>query len=162
MITLLGVCPVKADIVWTSGHHEVANGDFYDVIRMRNNATLDILGGEIHELYVKDLNIIDMYAGLLGIVVSSPESKVHLWGGNIQTVVAGLDTVHIYGYDFVWTPEDFIPQRGTLTGFWADSTPFSIYLRDCPPSSGNVVLHTIPEPTSLLLLGLGVLFLRKK
>jgi len=44
---LLEVCPVNADTVWTSGHHEIIDGDIYGEIWMYNDCTLDILGGDI-------------------------------------------------------------------------------------------------------------------
>ena len=66
--------------------------------------------------------------------------------------------VHIYGYDFNNDPYTGSP----LTGFWAGGTPFSINLVDSTISTYDQIVFHAPEPASMILFGLGGLFLRKR
>ena len=164
VVILLGTTRLYAVTEWTYGDHTVGSGDTYDIVKIYNDVTLSILdGGQIGGLETYDITLTEMFGGALDTLLAYEESRVHLRGGDIGTVIARADeVVHIYGLEFEWTPEEFNPARGVLTGLWEDNTPFSINLRDCPPSSGKVVLHVIPEPATLLLMGLGGLLCRKQ
>jgi len=51
-----------------------------------------------------------------------------------------------------------------LTGLWGNGDPFSIHLPNITgysPAIENIQFQLIPEPTSLLLLSLGGLLLRR-
>ena len=95
-------------------------------------------------------------------IVCDDYSTLNLHGGQIfnSLEIEHLTTwVHIYGYGFNNDP--FI--GSPLTGFWADATPFSINLVDDTISTYNqIVFHEIPEPASIILLGLGGLMFRRR
>jgi hypothetical protein len=75
------------------------------------------------------------------------------------TIFDDTSWVHIYGYGFNNDPFTGSP----LIGFWADATPFSINLVDSTITTyDQIVFHIIPEPATLLLLGLGGLAFRKR
>ena len=105
---------------------------------------LTINGGEFHKIVV------------------GQESKLELHGGQIfgsLTVNHSTAWVHIYGYGFNNDPFTGSP----LTGYWADNTPFSINLVDDGISTyDQIVFHIIPEPATLLMLGLGGILVRNK
>ena len=107
-------------------------------------AELTINGGEFYE------------------VGAHGESLIYLHGGDIfggLTVYNSTAWVHIYGYGFNNDPFGGSP----LTGFWADDTAFSINLVDDGiPTYDQIVFHIVPEPATLLMLGLGGLVLRKR
>jgi hypothetical protein len=88
------------------------------------------------------------------------ESLIYLHGGDIFESLTVHNTtawVHIYGYGFNNNP--FI--GSPLTGFWADDTPFSINLVDDGISTyDQIVFHIVPEPATLLMLGLGGILVR--
>ena len=107
-------------------------------------AELTINGGEIQ--------FVDVYQ----------ESTVSFHGGQILGNLTVADTtawVHIFGYGFNNDPFPGSP----LTGFWADDTAFSINLVDSTISTyDQIIFHEIPEPATLILFGLGGIFLRRK
>ena len=113
-------------------------------IETKSFSELTISGGEINDLFGYD------------------ESEISLSGGQILgdlTIYNDTAWVHIFGYGFNNDPFPGSP----LTGFWADDTPFSINLVDSAISTyDQIVFHIIPEPATLLLLGLGGLALRKR
>jgi len=103
---------------------------------------LTINGGEFYEIYCDDFSTLNLHGG-------------QIFGS--LTIEDFTSWVHIYGYGFNNDPFTGSP----LTGFWADDTPFSINLvDDTIPTYNQIVFHIIPEPATLLLLGLGGLFLR--
>ncbi|HIJ71271.1 MAG TPA: PEP-CTERM sorting domain-containing protein [Planctomycetes bacterium] len=89
-------------------------------------------------------------------------STIELHGGDIfgsLTISAPTAWAHIFGYGFNNDPFPGSP----LTGFWSGGAPFSINLVDDTISTyDQIVFHEIPEPASIILLGLGGLLLRKR
>ncbi len=162
IIALPAICQATLT-EWTTGDYEIGFGDTYGAIRIINDVTLTINGGSISDLTTRNNTLTTMFGGTLGALIVYEESIVNLRGGSIESIVSQSDqAVHIYGLEFQWTPDEGNPLRGILTGSWEDGSQFSIDLRDCSPSTGEVVLHQIPEPISILLFGMGGLFLRKQ
>ncbi len=127
-----------------------------------DNSTLNISGGEIDSLTSKH----DSHLYLEGGSVASGSTFTFEFGGNAT----------FYGSDFkikgqsiadgTYTPAT-LPNRSIydhLTGTLKDSTLLGIYLYFEPNTTTNstVTFVTIPEPTTILLLGLGGLILRRK
>ena len=105
---------------------------------------LTINGGEFYEIVVGQYSTMNLHGG--DIFGSLMVNHTTAW-------------VHIFGYGFNNDPFTGSP----LTGFWADDTPFSINLVDSTISTyDQIIFHEIPEPATLLLLGLGGLALRKR
>jgi len=67
--------------------------------------------------------------------------------------------IHIFALDYLYDSPSNL-----LTGHWGDSSTFSINLIDIGtvPTYDYIEFHIIPEPGSVLLLGLGALILRTR
>lgn len=163
ILAVLFVCAVCVNATtmdfYTDG--EIVDGNVFGTVNIWDGVTVDMYGGVVTALNAKSVSTFNMYNGSVSSILCGNGSLAHLYGGNINTIIHGGE-VHIYGYDFVWTLGDPIPQRGVLTGKWEDSTPFSINMRDIMPNDPYVVLHEIPEPATLFVLGLGYFLIKRK
>ncbi len=102
-----------------------------------------------------------MTGGTTEYVGAGDSSVINLYGGVISDWLAagGSSTINIYGYSFAYDPMGGTRDGGQLTGFWLDDTPFTI---DFYGTQTYSHINLIPEPSTLLLLGLGAVFLRRK
>ena len=125
---------------------------------------LNIAGGDggIWDIDVSAYSELTINDGEFFDIVCDDYSTLNLHGGQIfnSLEIEHLTTwVHIFGYGFNNDPFMGSP----LTGFWSGGTPFSINLVDDTISTyDQIVFHEIPEPASIILLGLGGLLLRKR
>jgi hypothetical protein len=134
-----------------------------------------ISGGSVSRMFVNDGGQVDMFdGGVLSFlqINGADDSKMNIFGGqitsDIQVVSNGVLT--IYGSDFAINGVPFgygeIPfslyppaYDHHLTGVLANGGYIrsNFYLQD-----QNCKIVLVPEPSTLLLLGLGVLILRRK
>jgi hypothetical protein len=163
-------------------------GTPYTSIYTWNNANVSMTGGTILSLDEYNSSKVNMQAGVVSQGTSLwNQSQLSLTGGRVglflevhDSAVANLhggvldgwlyaaDTsvVHVYGYGFDYDPLAGIRNGGLLTGFWSGGQTFSLNLLDNLETGTityeHIVLHEIPEPATLLLLGVGGLLIRKK
>ncbi len=127
-----------------------------------DQSTINISGGLVHAMNINDGgNTVNMTGGEVWNLIVV-DGVFNMWGGGITGVpiVAHATRgaiINIYGYDF--STESNGPY---LTGFWQDGTQIGLNFDPNANAYDAVVLHEIPEPTTLLLLGLGGLALRKR
>ncbi len=178
IILLLCTCPVIAT-TWTSGHHEIYDGDEYWEVEIYNDVTVDIFGGKIGslwtfdttltnwyagqmiELRVRDDSIVNIYGGSLDILGASENSLVNLYSGNLSRLgIEDNSLLNLYAYDVVCYPTGGLYDRGWIEGRYISSDLYFnidfVKLGTCSH------INIVPEPTALILFGLGGLFLRKK
>jgi hypothetical protein len=125
-----------------------------DILGLQGSANVNMSGGTF--------DIFEAYNSATGI----------LRGGTISDYVLayGADDllISVYGYNLAYNPDAGSHGGGQVTGLWGDGAPFSIdlYAVYNPPYGGtidtwsHVVLHTIPEPSTLILLTFAVVFMR--
>ena len=129
-------------------------------------STLNLSGDmETSELEVHNSSTMSMFGGNVGSMKVGSSNPVNLHGGVISDYLKAVSTINIYGYGFYYNPLAGNYMGGQLTGFWLDDTPFSIdlYYEDEP--SGPLIdtwshIVLIPEPVTILLLGLGAINIR--
>ena len=79
-VILFEVCPVRAT-TWTSGHHEIFDGDVYGELDIYNDVTLDIFGGDIGSLWAFDNTFTNWYDGEMIYLRARDDSIVNIYGG---------------------------------------------------------------------------------
>jgi len=134
----------------------VFNGEFS--LDFSDHANVNVFGGAI------GLNLAEIFS-----LPPIDSSIISLHGGAITGSVQLIDNdqLHVYGYGFSYDPSggDYgdlkVKPGGTLSGYWADGSTFQINFNDMfEHSYDKVVLHEVPEPSELVLLGVSALFLR--
>ena len=136
-------------------------------------SAINISGGQIWDLSAYDQSQINITGGDVGWLYASAGSEVTVTDGEVGMIWANSSSsVNIYGYDLSYNPNfDYDGTReiweGLLTGYWQNQVPFNISTWD-ESTYNQLVLHdlgplpSVPEPGTLLLLGLGALVLRRK
>ncbi len=154
---------------WGSSTANVSGGILEALVSVETS-TLNLSGdAQIDSLGVSDSGFTNMYGGTVGSMKAWNHSTVNLYGGIISEYLEAYGTedlvISIYGYGFEYDPLAGDYRGGQLTGFWLDDTPFSIdlYYEDEP--SGPLIdtwshIMLIPEPATILLLGLGAIDIR--
>jgi len=177
-VTLFVLSPAQA-MTWTEGHHEIVDGDVYGEVYIFNDVTLDILGGDIarlaandntytnwydgemNTLWARDDSIVNIYGGTLDILGVTENSLVSLYGGNLNRLgITNNGLLNLYAYDVICHPEGGLYDRGWLEGRYISSDLyFNIDFVELGTCSH---INIVPEPSTLLLLGLGGLLLRRR
>jgi hypothetical protein len=158
---LAAACQVQADTVWESGHHEINDGDVYGEIWMYNDCTADMWGGDVFQLGALDSSKFNMFGGTMDILIGRYDSIVNIYAGDPSSVgLAENAVMNLYAYDVVYHVtgggDDW--STGWLEGKYYSGDEYFVFDFSTHDASQ---LNIIPEPTSLLLLGLGGLLLRK-
>jgi len=118
------------------------------------SSTLNVYGGELNGLSVGDMSTTNIYGGRIG----------SNWGSYVEPSA----TVNIYGYGFQYDPQAWWDGTGRisdgwvseLTGFGFDGTPIGITAM--PDPSANPNINLIPEPATVIFVGLGAIGLLTK
>lgn len=162
---ILGGSVLASTTVNDSSALNIYSGQLGDSVTVADQAIMNMYGGQgssvNYNVGIEPLATLNNRGGDLGIVFV--DGTLNLYGGSVYEgpYVSGGGTANIHGYDFEywWNGHHDVWMLG---GKWADGSPFSLW--DVPAEGTNpgFVLHVIPEPATLLLLGLGCLFLIRK
>jgi hypothetical protein len=157
----IGVYPIKVDTVWSSGDHVILDGDNYFEIWMYDDSIATMFGGDVYKLEAFDTSSFNVLDGEIDRLYVHDDSTINIFGGTLYTLKATQNSsAYIYAYDVTYDPLGGGYGKGWLTGRYIsnnDTFGFSLFSQD---NYSHVSI--IPEPSTISLVGLGCLFMRKR
>jgi len=163
MALLTGFCRVQGSSPpwWGDGHYTFGDEDPYFVESIiLESASVDIIGGSFGSLHCFDYSAVYMTAGDGAWLYANDSSTLHLSGGTLWSLMAEeFSEVTFYVDNYHIEPTGGTGWTGTLTGTWLNNGgQFEIRLANDSLSHINFV----PEPCTVSILAVGVLFLRNR
>ncbi len=185
VLNLIGISNAALD--WDITEDTTIDNGSYGIVTIdyetpASSSVVSITGGDIEILKSYESSIVEVYAGTtIGNVWATDVSTASIYGGTINSVssagastvdvhylsphngsfvYAGISftgTLNIHGYDFEWT---YNTTSADFSGYWLNGGPITFHFRDYQQNDLNRI-NIVPEPTSIALLGLGFLAIRK-
>lgn len=128
---------------------------------MHQQSSLNFFAGDASWIHMHDSSEAEISGGDLSWLLMFDSSAANIYKSDISWLVMGGDSIaHIYGSNFSYFGSH-------LSGNWADGTPFSFWAVNgnaqgmALPAIGvsmpaNIVLHAVPVPATLYLIGLAL------
>ncbi len=140
----------------------ITGGDI-EILKSYESSIVEVYAGTtIGNVWATDVSTVNIYGGTINSVSSDRASVVNLHyltphGWDVYTGISSTGTLNIYGYGFEWT---YNTTSADFSGYWLNGDPITFHFRDYQQNDLNRI-NIVPEPASIVLLGLSFLAIRK-
>lgn len=124
-----------------------------------------VTGSEASRIHSNDTSIVDIYDGTIWSIIIHESSTMNFYGGEINRVLNIFEesTLNVFGTNFlIVNGNNNDEPHASLSGTWENDNDFSFHFYRMSEIPDNVILHEIPEPASIILLGSGILLVKRK
>ncbi len=139
-------------------------------IDLSNNSALTVSGGKVSDMiFTAHNNLVNVGGGVINRIYLNGSAKAVLTGGDIGTLQIGLNISSTTPPTYtIFCDLDSLNRtysNGVLSrieGNWLDGSDFDIEIASRLGNPTSSFIQFIPEPATMLLLGLGGLLIRRK
>jgi hypothetical protein len=147
----------------TGGGGDLLTGKDYSVLDIRNTSPLVVDSGGIWNLTIANNSQLIFSGGHVYELDAFWNTTATISGGQINKIAGAYVYASADHIKIICETYNYNTATKLLTGTWLDNSAFSIQLIDTngyTTTWSNITI--IPEPATLLLLGLGGLLIRRK
>lgn len=161
------ICQARADLVFDSGYniYDESLGSNFEV-RVINDAVLDVLGGSITGyLMSSDISKVNLFDGNINQLWTRDNSVANIYGGDIDFITyEGSSLIYLYAQNVIYYPTGGGEWQNSpwVEGYYLQNNTHFDFLVPASESITFSYIHVVPEPSTLFLLGIGCLFLKRK
>ena len=149
---------------------ELYGGEVVNITLQRTTAALDVWGGKISgRIFTDNDNKVNIAGGDVKLVYLNGSALAKLSGGNIESINVGLNISSTLPPSYIIKCDlnslNLTYTNGVLSGIagnWLDGSGFNIGVESRLGNPVSDYIQFVPEPTSMLLLSLGGLLIRRK
>jgi hypothetical protein len=150
-------------LIMTGGGLNRVNGKGNGILNISNTSSPYVYGESgIHWMSLKENSQLYFSGGSLHLLEMTDNVSVVLAGGQIDEINAYYPAPGNLNHITIYCKPDWTYQNQYLSGQWLDGSAFNIRLYSQGKSGVFDNITFIPEPTTMLLLGLGGLLIRRK
>jgi hypothetical protein len=162
VILLSSVCnairiPISVIKYYANGVHN-SNGRHY--VETYRSAVIGVVHGEIPYMATFDDSTVNIYGGEIGTIWITDNSSVNFFGGDTMDyspiTIDKSGKLNIFGYNFVYFDCSDTSSLWGIKGKWGTGVPFEMIFRGTPCDSPAISLYNIPEPATIIFLGIGL------